>query len=117
MEETTFDYGRLLVGVFVAGICIGAIVLGWMYLLGPLFNQASYQQFNNSPQHLQAVAQRFSDDCLQLAQTTDPVAKKAIQQDIYQNAASIDVNQVQMPDATRSCVQDALTAVGHQKGH
>lgn len=117
MEHDDIDIVRILGTIFVIGLAIGVIVLGWVYLLGPLFNQADYQQFNTSSQHLQAVAQRFSDDCQQLATTTEPVAKKAIEQDIYQNAATIDLNQVQMPDTTRSCVNSAVYDATHQKGH
>src|SRR5579863_7143162 len=70
------------IAIFAIGLIIGAIILAWTLLLGPAFNQADYSNFNSSPQHLQAVAQKFSDDCLQLSETSDPVAKKAIEQDI-----------------------------------
>ncbi len=105
---------RAIVAVFVGGLIIGGIVLAWIFILGPAFNQASYQQFNNSPQHLNAVAQKFSDDCLQLAEAKDATSRKAIEQDIYLNASTVNVNQVDMPDTTRQCVERAIFDATHQ---
>ena|SRR5258707_13940344 len=104
---------RAIVAVFVGGLIIGGIVLAWIFILGPAFNQANYQQFNNSPQHLNAVAGKFSDDCQQLAEAKTSVAKKAIEQDIYLNASTVDLNEVQMPDVTRSCVNQAIYDATH----
>lgn len=112
MEEID-DVARVWIALFIGGLLIGALILGWVYILGPAFNQASYNNFNNSPQHLNAVAQKFSDDCLQLASTTDNTSRKAIEQDIYQVASTVDVNQVQMPDTTRACVTRAIQDVTH----
>lgn len=103
------DTAKAVIAVFLAGLLIGAIVLGWVFVLGPLFNQASYNNFNNSPEHLNAVATKFTDDCTQLAETSDPIARKAIEQDIAQVAATVDVDKVQMPDAVRSCVNKAIS--------
>lgn len=107
------DFMAWVPRILIGGLVIGSIILSWVYILGPLFNQADYNIFNTSPQHVGAVAQKFSDDCRQLAETSDPVARKAIEQDIYQVASTIDLAQVQMPDTTRSCVNKAIQDVTH----
>jgi hypothetical protein len=99
--------------LLIGGLLLGVAVLVWIMVLGPLFNQADYNNFNNSPQHIQAVAQKFSDDCLQLAQTHDATARKAIENDIYSVAATVDLSKVQMPGTTRSCVEQAISDVTH----
>jgi hypothetical protein len=99
---------KLLAAILIGGLIIGAIFLVWINVLGPAFNQASYNNYNSSPQHVQAVAQKFSDDCLQLAQATDVTTKRAIEQDIYNVAATVDLRIVQMPDNTRTCVNSAI---------
>lgn len=106
--EDEIDLSVWAVRIFVGGLIVGAIILTWLYVLGPLFNQADYSIFNSSPQHVNAVAQKFSDDCQQLALTSDPNAVKAIEQDIYQEASTIDLKSVQMSDKTRSCVNQAI---------
>jgi hypothetical protein len=108
-----FTIPKLWLSVFIGGLLIGFLILGWIFILGPYFNQADYNNFNNSPQHLNAVAQKFSDDCLQLSETTDVTSRKAIEQDIYQVASTVDLSRVQMPDATRSCVNQAIKDVTH----
>lgn len=107
--------GKLALGIFIAGLVIGAILLGWFTILGPAFNRADYNNFNTSPQHVQAIAQKFADDCQQLAETSDPVAKKAIEQDIYSIASTVDLQSIQMPDGVRACVNRAMNDVsgGH----
>jgi hypothetical protein len=104
-----------IVGLFVVGMLLGLCVLGWIYWLGPLFNQADYSNFNSSPQHLQAVSQKFSDDCLQIATTTNDTAKKALEQDIYQEASTVDLSKIAMPDSTRTCVNNAIYDVNQHK--
>lgn len=112
MEEDIIpDSARILLVIFVVGLLIGAVILGWMFILGPLFNQADYTNYNNSSQHLQAVAQKASDDCLQLAQTTDQTSRKAIENDIYQVTSTVNLSEVQMPDSTRACVTHAIADV------
>ena len=112
--KTGAEVAKWVVYTFVGGLLIGGILLAWILVLGPLFNQASYNNFNNSPQHLNAVAQKFSDDCLQLSEAKDAPAKKAIEQDIYSVASTVDLHFVQMPDTTRSCVTQAIYDVTHQ---
>lgn len=109
------DFGKWAIRLLIIGLVIGAIVLAWVMLLGPAFNQASYNNFNNSPQHINAIAQRFGNDCLQLAETSDPVTIKAIDQDIYQASETVDVNSMDMPSGTRACVNRAIQTVtgGH----
>ena len=114
MREFWEDLGAFAQGmviVFIIGLVIGACVLGWVRILGPAFNTADYNNFNSSPQHLQAVSQKFSDDCLQLSETTDPVTKKAIEQDIYSMSSTVDLNTIVMPSGVRSCVNSAIAAV------
>ncbi len=112
MEEID-DVAKAWLAVFIGGLLVGLLIVGWIFILGPLLNQAEYNNYNNSPQHLNAVAQKLSDDCLQLSQTSDPTAKKAVEQDIYQVTSTVDINQVQMPDTTRSCVMRAIHDVSH----
>lgn len=110
-DDIAGGIARLWVYLFVGGLLVGLLFIGWAYLLGPLSNRVDYNNFNSSPQHIQAVAQKFADDCEQLAQTSDPVVRKAIEQDIYQVASTVDLSQVQMPDGTRACVNHAITDV------
>ena len=112
MEEE-FDIVKAVAALFIIGLLIGGCILGWVYILGPLFNQADYNNFNTSQQHLNAVAQKFSDDCRQLAETTDPVAKKGIENDIYSNASTVDLNKIVLPPDVRTCVSMAIDHVTH----
>lgn len=109
------DFGKWALRIFIAGLVIGVILLGWFKILGPAFNQADYNNFNDSPQHINAIAQRFGNDCLQLAETADTTSRKAIEQDIYQASETVDVNSMDMPSGTRSCVNQAIKDVtgGH----
>jgi hypothetical protein len=93
---------------FIVGCAILLLILGWFTLFGPLFNRADYNNFNSSSQHVQAIAQRFADDCQQIVLTTDPVAKKAIEQDIYQMSSTVDLNTIVMPDGVRMCVNKSI---------
>ena len=113
-DDIDIDLGKWLLRLFFIGLAVGTIVLGWVFILGPLFNQADYNNFSSSPQHVQAVAQKFSDDCLQLASTKDPTSRKAIENDIYNVASTVDLKTVQMPDTTRTCVNQAIYDVTHQ---
>jgi hypothetical protein len=115
MWEELNGYAQVAFMVLVAGLLIGAVILAWIDVLGPAFNQADYNNFNNSPQHLGAVAQQFSRDCLQIAQASDPTTKKAIEQDIYQAASTVDLSKVDMPDTTRACVSSAISDVTNNK--
>lgn len=108
-----FDVVRAWVTVVVAGLLIGAIILAWVLLLGPAFNRADNNLYNTSPQHLQAVGQKFADDCVTLAQTTDQSTRMAIEQDIATLAASVDLNQVDMTPGVRACVNSALKDTGN----
>ncbi len=112
-EEIAASFVKWIVYGFIACLLLGALVLAWMNILGPAFNQLDYNLFNNSAQHTNAVAQKFSDDCLQLAQARDTTTRKAIEQDIYQVSSTVDLSKIQMPDATRQCVQKAIYDVTH----
>lgn len=109
--ESLNSFAQACIALCIAGLLIGMIALIWVSVLGPGFNQAEYNTFNNSPQHLGAVAQQFSRDCLQLAQATDPVTKKALKQDIYQAASTVDLSKVDMPTTTHTCVNHAMSDV------
>jgi len=114
-ENPVFAFGKLWLWLMIGGLAIGLLIAIWMFVLGPIFNQATYSNFNTSPEHLNAVAGRFSDDCQQLAETSDPTARKAIENDIYQTASTVNLSQVDMPDYVRSCVNQAIHDV--TKGH
>lgn len=101
--------------VFVVLLIVGVLILALTGVLGTLANQIQNQLFNTSQQHTGAVAQKFSDDCLQLAQVGDPVSRKAIENDIYQVASTVNLNEVHMPDTTRQCVNHAIQDVVSNK--
>lgn len=103
--------GKFWIWLFLSGCALCLCILGWVFIFGPLFNQADYNNFNSSQQHVNAIAQRFADDCQQLAETNDTTAKKAIEQDIYQMASTVDLKSMQMPDGVRSCVNTAVNNV------
>lgn len=105
------NWGKVIAWVFVGGCAVLLCILGWVYIFGPLFNQADYNTYNNSPQHVNAIAQRFADDCQQLSETNDPTSRKAIEQDIYQMSSTVDITSMQMPDGVRSCVNRAISDV------
>jgi hypothetical protein len=111
IDEST----RIIIVLFIAGLMIGLCILGWMYWLGPMFNEVNYNNFNSSPTHMNAVSQKFSDDCLQIASTTDPTAKKALEQDINYEAATVDLSKINMPDSVRTCVNTAINDVNTHK--
>ena len=105
------DWGKFWLKVFAIGCAALLCILGWIFIFGPLFNQADYNNYNNSPQHVNAIAQRFADDCQQIAQTSDPASKRAIEQDIYQMSSTVDIKSMQMPDGVRACVNHAISDV------
>lgn len=109
MESDGVSFVKLWVYLTLGGLAVGVMILLWITVLGPAFNQADYHNFNTSPQHLNAVTQKFADDCQQLAESHDATTRKAIEQDIYQVASTVDLNQIQMPDGTRACVKKAIT--------
>lgn len=106
------DWSGVWKGLFMAVITFtvfGVIILAVTGVFGSIGNEINNNLFNTSQEHTQAVAQRFSYDCLQLAQTSDPVAKKAIESDIYSMASTVDLKNIDMPDTTRACVNRAIT--------
>lgn len=117
MEEgNTFTVLKLFVYIFVIGILIGVILLGWELILGPAFNKADYNNFNTSPQHLNAIAQKFADDCQQIAMATTPLEVKAIENDIYSLASTVDLSTIRMPASVRTCVNKAIDDVNNSGG-
>ena len=102
------EEGKTWLWVFLSGCALLLCVLAWIFIFGPLFNHVDYNNYNTSPQHVNAIAQRFADDCQQIAETSDPVAKKAIEQDIYQMSSTVDITTMQMPSGVRSCVNRAI---------
>src|SRR6266496_2082685 len=101
------------IAIFIGGLLIGAMILGWIFMVGPALNQASYNNYNTSPQHLQAVAREFSDDCVLLSQTQELLVRKAIEQDIDSVASTVDLSKVEMPGPTRTCINNAIFDVTH----
>lgn len=110
MREETFDLGKLWIILFISGLAIGIMILGWVYILGPLFNQVDNTNFQTSPEHVQAVAGRLTDDCVQIAQTTDKTAIKAIEGDIVYQSHQAPMNLVQqnLSTQTLTCVNQAI---------
>lgn len=111
--DDDFNWAKAALGVFIAGLVLGAIVLAWVTILGPQFNRADYNNWNSSPQHIQAVSQKFTDDCTVLAQTKDAQSRKAIENDIVSTASTVDLKEVQMPDWTRACVNRAIQDINN----
>lgn len=117
MEDNTgFNIVKLWVYIFIGGLLIAGLFLGWELLLGPAFNRADYNNFNTSPQHANAVAQKFADDCQQIAMATTPLEVKAIENDIYSLASTVDLNTIQMPTSVRTCVNKAINDVNSSGG-
>lgn len=117
MEEgiTLNDVAKVIVIVFIAGLVIGGIVLAWMNILGPAFNQLDYNLFNNSAQHIQAVANQIQTDCTQLpTYKTGSAAYKAVEQDIDHNLGQVSsVKVLNLSPATQACVNQAEQDVQH----
>lgn len=113
MDEEFDLWKALRYIVYVLFICsvIVFVILLIRAAFGPFANQINNNLFTTSQEHTQAIAGKFSDDCTQLAQSTDPSVKKAIEADIYQNAKGIDIKKIDMPDATRVCVNTAINDV------
>lgn len=111
-----WDIPKYWLVTFFVGCAFLLLLLAWITIFAPLFNQADYNNFNSSQQHLQAIAGKFADDCQQIAEShNDPIAIKAIEQDIYQTAKGVDLDSVDMPSGVRSCVNKAMNDVsgGH----
>ena len=100
---------------FVCALVIGAIILALTGILGKWGNEVNNDLFNTSQQHTGAVAQRFSDDCLQLSQAKSEQERMAIKNDIYQTASTVDLKSITMPDTTRTCVNKAVSDVTNSK--
>jgi len=111
MNDEVSALGRLWLWLCIGGLAIGLMIAVWAFILGPIFNQTDYNNFNSSPTHLNAVAGRFSDDCQQIAEATNATEKKAIENDIYQTASTVNLNDVSMPDYVRTCVNQAIQDV------
>ena len=87
------ELGHALIILLLVGLGVGSIVLAWIFILGPAFNNAEYQQYQTSPTHINAVVSHIQNDCnQQLPGTTGPV-KLAIERDIVNQAGSIDLAQ------------------------
>lgn len=106
MEDQSFI--KWIVWVFGTVLIVGVLILILTGILGSWANQVNNYLFNTSQQHTGAVAQKFSDDCLQLAQASDNITRKAIENDIYTVASTVDLNNIQMPRMTRQCVDSAI---------
>ena len=104
---------RWIMLIFIAGLVIGGIVFAWVTLLGPALSRANSHTYNTSPQHLQAVAREFSDDCVLLSQTQELLVRKAIEQDIDSVASTVDLSKVALPQPTRTCINNAIQDIGH----
>ncbi len=100
---------------FVCALVIGVIILGLTGILGKWSNAISNDLFNTSQQHTGAVAQKFSDDCLQLSQAKSEQERLAIENDIYQVASTVDLTSITMSDTTRTCVNTAVRDVTNGK--
>lgn len=100
---------HMLNWLFWIGLGIGAIVLLWIFLLGPLYNQVFYQQYQTDPTHVNAVVMKIQDDCnMQLPGTTGST-RLAIERDIVDQAGSINLNQpnTDLTSDDRTCIDNA----------
>lgn len=106
--------GTLVVLVLCFLLSVGSTIMGlwWMNTFGPWQNRVQYNIFNSSPQHVQAIAAQFSRDCEQESLTTDPVAKKAIEEDIYQASVTVNMKDMVLAPGVLACVNKAIHDVG-----
>jgi hypothetical protein len=96
----------LTVGVFAA-FAIGGAALAWNSYYGPRFADQQYQQFQHSQTHRGAVADDMAARCVELAQTSDPTTRKAIEGVIYTRTSGIDLNTLNLATDVRTCVDNA----------
>lgn len=96
-------------------LVIGIIILAFTGFFGTILNQIDSNLFNSSKEHQQAVEQLFATDCKQLAEATNQQTRLAIENEIYINASTVDLKQLNMPDSTRTCVNNAIKDVTHSK--
>jgi hypothetical protein len=106
-EELGFGIKVVTVGLVLAFI-IGGGALAWDKVFSPRFIDNQREQFKHSQTHQDAVVQDFSARCAELAQTTDPVARKAIENVIASRASTEDLNKLEMNADVRKCVDTAI---------
>jgi len=87
---------------------VGAIVLAWVSVFGPMFVEQEREQFQKSKIHQEAVVQDFADRCNELATATDPTVRRALVATIAQRASVEDVDELKMNDVVRECVNNAI---------
>lgn len=96
----------IAIGLFAA-FAIGGGVLTWQQMFGPKFADQRYTQFQHSTQHKNAVADDLGARCAELAQATDPTARKAVEGVIYARTNGIDLNTLDLAADVRTCVDKA----------
>lgn len=97
----------LVIGIIVMFV-VGAAALAWVTVFNPMFQEQRRQQFQESQTHQDAVVQEFADNCNELATATDPTVRRAITAVIAQRAAVEKVDELQMNDVVRTCVNNAI---------
>lgn len=98
---------QVAVIAIVLAFIAGGATLAWTQYFGPRFADQEYDQFQHSKQHKGAVADDLAARCVELAQTTDPTARKAIQGVIYARTSGIDLNTLALAADVRACVDNA----------
>lgn len=109
------EIGQFIAFIFLIGLLIGGCVIGWMDWLGPAINQAQYNNFQTSPQHVGAVVRAIQNDCdVQLPGETG-ATKIATERDIVDQANSInlDLPNTGLTSSDFTCIAQAKADVAN----
>lgn len=107
LEDLSVTAKVIAIGL-VALFMIGGGLWAWDKVFSPRFADNQREQFKHGSTHQDAVVQDFSARCAELAQTTDPVARRAIENVIATRAAAEDLNKLEMNADVRQCVDTAI---------
>jgi len=103
--------GVQILAVALVVVIGGGLLLLWLTgFFGQRANEVNNNLYNNSPTHVQAVAQELTSACAQLGQTTDPTARAGIDDEIAEDLANTKwslVQQLLFP-TTVTCVNNAM---------
>lgn len=99
---------KVIIYTAVAVFALGAISWGAYRIFGPANRETERKIFEQSQFHKDAVVKEFTDNCAELARTTDPESRKAIVVVIAQRAGNEDLNSLRMAPQVRQCVDNAL---------
>lgn len=99
---------RYIIIVAIAIFAVGGLSWGAYRVFGPANRETERKIFEESQWHKDAVVNEFTNNCGELARTTDPESRKAIVVIIAQRAGNEDLNSLRMAPQVRQCVDSAL---------